>query len=38
MPRADSPFEVLERINNNAYKINFSKEYRVSATFNMADL
>jgi len=25
MPRADGPFEVLERLNDNAYKINFLK-------------
>ena len=38
MPRADGPFEVLERINDNAYKINLPGEYEVSATFNVADL
>ena len=38
MPRADGPFEVLERINNNAYKINLPKEYGVSTSFNVADL
>jgi len=38
MPRADGPFEVLERINNNAYKINLPWEYGVSATFNVVDL
>ena len=38
MPRADGPFEVLERINDNAYKINLPEEYGVSATFNVADL
>ena len=38
MPRADGPFEVLERINDNAYKVDFSGDYGVSATFNVADL
>jgi len=38
MPRADGPFEVLERINDNAYKVNLPGEYGVSATFNVADL
>ena len=38
MPRADGPFEVLERINDNAYKVDLPGEYGVSATFNVADL
>jgi len=38
MPRADGPFEVLERINDNAYKVNLPGDYGVSATFNVADL
>ncbi|KAF1869509.1 hypothetical protein Lal_00043716 [Lupinus albus] len=38
-PRGDGPFEVLERINNNAYKIDIPSDYGyVSATFNVADL
>ena len=38
IPRADGPFEVLEHINDNAYKVNLPGDYRVSATFNVADL
>ena len=38
MPRADGPFEILERVNNNAYKVNLPGDYGVSATFNVADL
>jgi len=38
MLRAEVQFEVLERINNNAYKLNFPADYRVSAIFNVADL
>ena len=38
MPRVDAPFEVLERINDNAYKVNLPGDYGVSATFNVADL
>jgi len=38
MPRADGPFEILERVNDNAYKVNFLDDYGVSATFNVADL
>ena len=38
MPRADGPFEVLEKVNVNAYKINLPGEYGVSCTFNVANL
>jgi len=38
IPRADRPFEILERVNNNAYKVNFLGDCGVSATFNVADL
>ena len=37
-PRGDGPFEVLERINDNAYKLDLSGEYNISATFNVFDL
>ena len=33
-PRGDGPFKVLERINDNAYKIDLPSEYRVTSTFN----
>ena len=38
MPRAEGPLEVLERINENAYKVDLPGEYEVSATFIVADL
>jgi len=38
MPRADVPFEILERVNDNAYKVNLPCDYGVSAAFNVADL
>ena len=38
MPRSDGPFEVLERIGPNAYKVDLPGDYGVSATFNVADL
>ena len=38
-PRGDGPFQVLEYINDNAYKINQLSHYgNVSATFNVSDL
>ncbi|XP_071902760.1 uncharacterized protein [Coffea arabica] len=37
-PRGDGPFRVLERINDNAYKLELPGEYGVSSTFNVADL
>ncbi|KAF3649084.1 hypothetical protein FXO38_17853 [Capsicum annuum] len=38
MPRGDGPFQVLERINDNAYKIDLPPEYQVHNTFNVRDL
>lgn len=37
-PRGDGPFQVLERINDNAYKVELPGEYNVSSTFNVSDL
>ncbi|GJS54906.1 RNA-directed DNA polymerase [Tanacetum coccineum] len=37
-PRGDSPFRVLKKINDNAYKIELPGHYNVYATFNVADL
>ncbi|GAV89315.1 hypothetical protein CFOL_v3_32733 [Cephalotus follicularis] len=37
-PRADGPFKVLQRINDNAYKIKLPSEYDIFGTFNVADL
>jgi hypothetical protein len=38
MPRADGPFKVLEKINENAYKLDLPVDFGVSPTFNIADL
>ncbi|KAI4313074.1 hypothetical protein MLD38_037849 [Melastoma candidum] len=38
MPRAEGPFKIVERINDNAYKIDLPGDYGVSATFNVQDL
>jgi len=38
MPRAKGPFEVLEKENENAYKVDLLGDYGVSATFNVAHL
>jgi hypothetical protein len=37
-PRGDDPFQILERINDNAYKVDLLGEYGVSATFNVSNL
>ena len=37
MARGDDPFQVLARIDDDAYKIDLLREYGVSATFNVAD-
>ena len=34
----DGPFQVLARINDNAYKLDPLGEYNVSATFNVSNL
>ncbi|BAT81715.1 hypothetical protein VIGAN_UM161000 [Vigna angularis var. angularis] len=36
--RGDGPFRVVQRINNNAYRLELPCEYDVSATFNVCDL
>ena len=38
LPRGDGPFQVLEWINNNAYKLDLPDECNVSATLNVSDL
>ena len=37
-PRADGPFKVLRKINNNAYEIDLPSSYGVSSNFNVDDL
>ena len=37
-PRGDGPFQVITRINDNAYKLDLPGEYNISATFNVSDL
>jgi hypothetical protein len=38
MPRADGLFKVLKKNNENAYKLDLPADFRVSPTFNIADL
>jgi hypothetical protein len=38
MSRANGPFKILEKINDNAYKLELPPEYGVSPTFNISDL
>ncbi|KAA3477712.1 Transposon Ty3-I Gag-Pol polyprotein [Gossypium australe] len=37
-PRGDGPFQVVERINDNSYKIDLPCEFNISASFNISDL
>ena len=37
-PRGDGPFQVLERVNDNVYKLDLLGEYNISATFNVFDI
>jgi hypothetical protein len=38
LPSGDGPFQVLERINDNAYKLDLPGEYNVSPAFNATEL
>ena len=38
MARSDGPFEVLEKVGSNAYKLQLPADMAVSATFNIGDL
>jgi hypothetical protein len=38
LPRGDGPFQIVERINDNAYKLDLPGEYNISATFNVSEL
>jgi len=38
MPRGDGPFRVLEKVNDNAYKLELLGDMGVSPTFNVGDL
>ncbi|KAH9687341.1 hypothetical protein KPL70_014729 [Citrus sinensis] len=38
LPRGDGLFQVVARINDNAYKLDLPGEYNVSAIFNVSDL
>ena len=35
MPHADGPFKVLEKINDNAYKLELPADFGVSPTFTL---
>jgi hypothetical protein len=38
MQRGDGPFQVLQKINDNAYKLDLPVEYNVHDVFNVSDL
>lgn len=37
-PWSDGPFEVIEKINDNVYKVDLPGDYGVLGSFNVADL
>jgi hypothetical protein len=38
MSRVDGPFKILEKINDNVYKLELPSKFGVSPTFNISDL
>ena len=38
MPKAEGPYKVVGRVNDNAYKLELPGDYGVHATFNVGDL
>ena len=38
MHRANGPFKIIEKTNDNAYKLELPSDFGVSPTFNIADL
>ncbi|KAL4375782.1 hypothetical protein GQ457_02G026250 [Hibiscus cannabinus] len=38
LQRGDGPFQIVEKVNDNDYKLDLPGEYNVSATFNICDL
>ena len=37
-PRVDCPFKIIEKIGENAYKLQLPNEYEISPMFNVKDL
>ena len=37
-PRVDGPFKIIEKIGENAYKLQLPNEYKISPMFNVKDL
>jgi len=38
MARSDGPFEIIEKVESNAYKLQLPGDMAISATFNIGDL
>ena len=38
MPRVDGPFQILKKINDNAYQLDLQGKYDISSSFNVSDL
>ena len=37
-PRGDGPFQIIKKINDNAYQLDLPVDYGVHSTFNISDL
>ena len=37
-PRGDGPFQIIKKINDNAYQLDLPTNYGVHSTFNISDL
>jgi len=38
LPRGDGPFQILRKINNNAYELDLHSSYNISNSFSVSDL
>ena len=38
MPRVDGPFQILKKINDNAYQIDLQGKYDISSIFNVSEI
>ena len=38
MPKAEGPYKIIKKVNQNAYKVELPSTYKISNTFNVSDL